>query len=204
MSQRKQQLSELLDNELDVAEIDGFLDDLKRDPLADGETLQHYQLIADAMKDEISDASFMDISGAVMHALDAEPPLEAAKPVKRRRSGFNWSQWTRPVAGMAVAASVAVVTVVTLRGVQPGTGEDQPLLAQTTSQAIPAPALQADVARNIHTVSTEPSPVANRNASAALREYMMNHSEYAGQATMQGVMPYARVVSFGQYQEQNQ
>lgn len=203
MSERKQQLSELLDNELNVSEIDGFLNDLKRDPLADGETLQHYQLIADAMKDEISDASFLDISGAVMHAIDAEPPLVPAKPVKRRSSRFDWSNWTRPVAGMAVAASVAVVTVVTLRGIQPEVASNQPLIAQT-SEVMPAPvALQPEVARNIRVASTDQPPV-NNNGSAALREYMMNHSEYAGQATMQGVMPYARVVSFGQYQEHSQ
>jgi sigma-E factor negative regulatory protein RseA len=201
--QRNEQLSALLDNDMKPEELVQFMDDLQRDPLAEGETLQRYQLIGKTLRGELNAAAFIDVSAAVQRAIDLESvPVTNVRNLRPRWLP-NLSTLLRPAAGLAIAASVAVVTVATVRLVQqsePAAATGQSLAAVTPAP-VPAPVVpvNAQVAQQVQVVAnTSAAPESAAQASPQLNNYLMRHSGVAGQATMQGVMPYARAVSFEQ------
>lgn len=208
MNNRDEQISALHDDALEPHELKAFMQDLRRNPLDDADKLQRYQVVSAALRDELDESSFMDVSAAVHRAIaqDEQPVTQASTP---RR--FDLSAWLRPVAGMAVAASVAMVTVVAFRTIQTESVENpvQAVADARTQDSLqpvfnyqPTIAVNANLNPRLRTVST-----ADASQDATLREqqlsqYMIEHLEYAGQTTMQGMMPYVRVVSFDSRSEQ--
>ena len=198
MSQRDEQLSALLDNALDTREMDQFMQDLKRDPVDDAERMQRYQMVGDVIRDELSEGSFMDVSAAVHRAIQQEPELNT-RAIKPAAKIFDFSAYVKPLTGMAIAASVAMVTVVAVRTVNTEAA-DQPLQAVAENkQVIESQQLaritpvNPAIAQHVRAASTD-APNQTQLRYKQLNEYMMNHSGYTGQASMQGMMPYARVV----------
>ncbi len=194
---REEQLSALLDNALDRNQLDDFMQDLKRDPLSDAETAQRYQLMGDAMRDELNQASFMDISAAVHRAIEQEPAL--SEVAESSPQAFNplllisdaLSRWLKPLAGAAVAASVAMLTVVTFNTVQQGETETEAQLVQSVTPLKVNP----EIARHVRVASTVDQQKTVEQQKQ-LNSYMMQHSGYASQSTMQGMMPYVRAADF--------
>ncbi|MFW2374162.1 MAG: sigma-E factor negative regulatory protein [Gammaproteobacteria bacterium] len=203
MKHRDEHLSAFLDDELDGLELRDFMQDLKRSPVTDAEQLQRYQMIRDVLNDELNQSSFIDISAAVHRTIEQEADAVIEQyPRRKSTSLINLSAWLRPLSGLAIAASVAMVTVVTVRVVSHDATETvQPLVAESQINLPVAPVeymapVNNELLQRIHVVSTEDLEKQSRIREQQLREYMMNHSEYAGQTTIQGMMPYARVVSF--------
>lgn len=198
--QRNEQLSALLDNDMKPEELAQFMDDLKRDPLAEGETLQRYQFIGKTLRGELDAAAFIDVSAAVQRAIEQEssPAITNVRSLRPRRLP-NLSALLRPAAGLAIAASVAVVTVVTVRLLQqsgPDAASGQSMAAVTPAPVVPVNAQLAQQVQVVANTSAAPEPAGL--PSPQLNDYLLRHSGVAGQATMQGVMPYARAVSFDQ------
>lgn len=203
MKDRNEQLSALLDNDMKPEELTQFMDDLHRDPLAEGETLQRYQLIGKTLRGELDAAVFIDVSAAVQRAIELESgPVTNVRSLRPR-----WMPamprvipgLMRPVAGLAIAASVAMVTVISVRMVQqskPGAATGQSMAVITPAPVVPVNAQLAQQVQVVANTASVPEPVGQ--ASPQLNDYLMRHSGVAGQATMQGVMPYARAVSFDQ------
>jgi len=189
MNQSNEQISAILDDQCNEADLQAFMQDLKRDDVADAETLQRYQLMGDGMRDELDQASFMDVSAAVHRAVEQEESYAVVSPVKKFPR-FNLAAWLRPLSGLAIAASVAMITVVSFQTVK---NESNDGLAQPIAQAPSAvitPVNQA-FAQHVRVASTAaPEPTAEQNEQ--LNEFMINH---AGQSSMQGVMPYVRVIN---------
>ena len=195
-SKRKEKISAFLDNEMFHDELMSF--SLSSEP-EDAEVVQRYQLMGDSLRGEVSDSSFIDVSQAVSEALLAENHdfkshdfKSHAEPVSRasnsKTGSFALSAWFRPVAGMAVAASVALVLVATLSGQESTTAP----IAQITEQqpaAIPAVQLAIDNrAGDNESVDKK---------ATDLDPYLINqHLEFATQDTLQGRMPYVRAVSY--------
>jgi len=199
--QREEQLSSLLDSALDEVQLKSFMQDLKRDPVDDAETTQRYRLMGDSMRDELDQSSFMDISSAVSRAIEREPAhSEAAVALQNNKSAsvFNlgelFNRWLKPVAGMAVAASVATVTLVTFNTVNNESANSDVQLAQTnaieSTQRVQA--VNPEIARNVHIASTMQVAKKSPQQQKQLNVYMLQHSGYASQSTMQGMMPYVR------------
>ena len=95
--------------------------------------------------------------------------------------------WLKPAGGLAVAATVAMIMVVTLTDQQSETGEA--VVADMGQQPLPTTPVSSPVGG-----FGEPElalPAVNLNS------YVNEHSEYAAQDTMHGMMPYARAVSYG-------
>jgi len=186
MSKRKEKISAFLDNDLHRDELMSFSLSAEFD---DAEVAQRYQMVGDALRGEMSDASFVDISHAVREALADENivdemPAAAIASDKQTSSGFDWSSWFRPAAGMAVAVFVAVVLVTTLS--EQGDGE----FAEVADNAAQPPAIQVaidDESVNQKTVG---------NKSINLDPYISQHLEFATQDALQGRLPYVRAVSF--------
>ena len=191
MSKRKEKISAFLDNDMHRDELMSFSLSAEAD---DARVALRYQMLGDALRGEMSDSSFVDVSHAVREALADENIADQmtaarAEPSAPEKSGFfDLSAWFKPVAGMAVAASVAVVMVVSV------TEQDNAgvLPVATNVEALPAvqPAVQ---------LAAEGKSIKNKaidNKATDLDPYINQHLEFATQDTLQGRLPYVRAVSF--------
>lgn len=200
MNKRKEKISAFLDNDMHRDELMSFSLSAESD---DAKTAQRYQMMGDALRGEISDSSFIDVSHAVREALANEnigEKISAAKsealsdPLSARPGFFNVSAWFRPVAGMAVAASVAVVMVVTLSGQE--TGTLAPVAANIDTQPEAQPVVRVAVENNLITDKTIDNKVAGNNSIDIDQRLLNQHLEFATQDALQGRLPYVRAVSF--------
>lgn len=194
MNKRKEKISALLDNEIHRDELMSF--SLSSEP-EDADVVRRYQMIGDAMRGEMSGASFVDVSKAVHEALLEESlaneshAAPAGKNTKINSGSFTLSAWFRPVAGMAVAASVALVMVVTLSGQD---GPSQTPVANNTERlpvAKPVLRLAADEAESAD--KKAPTYTKARDLDPRL---VNQHLEFATQDALQGRLPYVRAVSY--------
>ena len=193
MNEDKEKISAWLDDAIEYSEARS-LEVEQSDELFS--TAARYQIIGDALRGKVSDASMIDITAAVREAIDREPgiaprsmPATSSRRHSKRRSKplFDFGSWLRPIGGLAVAATVAMVMVVTLTDQQTETGNA--FVANVGQQPV-----QAVPVRNSAPAYARPTiakPAVNLNS------YVTEHSEYAAQDTIQGMMPYARSVSYG-------
>lgn len=176
--QIREQISALVDGELADTERRLLLERLAREPALRAHW-SNYQLISDSLRQSLAPLTDPGLAGRVMAAVEAEPAQRSERPSR-------WRGALKSVAGLAVAASVAVVAVITLQAPEvapPGAAGVQ--VAATP----PAP---ADYAR---LVPAQPAvPVAR--SSDRLNEYLVNHSEYAASGGMPGMLPHVRIVGY--------
>jgi len=175
----KERTSALLDGELEPRAASETIDILLKD---DG-LLVHwsrYHVVRDVLR----------------HKVYPDAGFPAHRPLSQR-----WRKALKPVAGLALAASVAVVAIVAVRGL--GQLPEQAEIAQVPSTAlapnsaaaiIPVSAIdgggfQPRGLKRLQWNTSEPG-VANR-----LNGYLLNHSEHLGGA-VSGMHPYARIVGY--------
>lgn len=180
----KELLSALIDGEHDSENLLDKLihdDDMK-------ETWSRYHLIGDCLRDNLPNEISSQISTNVSHALSNEPTVLA--PTKKR---FNLN--IRPLAGFAIAASVAMVVVFSIQNnndagssssigaasVAATTSVPTETFSFTEPQFVPAAVTQSDT----------PESIANQR----LNNYLMNHSEYRSNVGVNGILPYVRMVT---------
>jgi len=212
MNDRPEQLSALLDDYHDSAQDRAALSELQSD-VNQQYTLQRYALIGDAMRNELPDQIQLDFAARVRSAIAAEDTLNA-KPVAGRtssRAGGWFASLFKPVAGLAVAASVAIVAVTLVQVRTPG-GDQQAQLASATDLATQAKVEQLASApvrnrNNATLVSGNPAPIVRdghgtnwkiKRGEAAIQSrlnaYLINHNEHSN--SLNGIIPQARVVGF--------
>lgn len=158
-------------NKLDNQDLSALLDGeqlLTNEEIAaqDTTTLGRYALIGDVMRAESEDAFVLDISDSVAKALESEPvyadfsqkqDTQVAATGTDNVIAFNWR---KPVAQLAIAASVAMFAIV---GVQTlPQGEDSPANEIPILQSTPLTGVASPVS-----YSSEP---ALENAEQGLRE----------------------------------
>lgn len=189
-NKRKEKISAFLDNEM-------FRDELMSFSLSseseDAGVVKRYQMMGDSLRGEMSDSSFIDVSQAVREALlDENPTVESpavenhaestSMTTNSKTGSFTLSAWFRPVAGMAVAASVALVMVVTLSGQENVT----PIAKNIEQQPAAMPAVQLAIEnKSVDKKATDIDP-----------RLVNQHLEFATQDTLQGRLPYVRAVSY--------
>jgi sigma-E factor negative regulatory protein RseA len=189
MNEDKEKISAWLDDAAEFSEVDSLDAELDNKSYS---TATRYQMIGDALRGQVTDASMIDISARVHEAIKHEAALSpAARHVRTSRREtkpvFDFGAWLRPVGGLAVAATVAMVMVVTLTEQQGDTGNAVVAnIGQQPVQALPVNNSAPGYAKRGIAV-----PAVNLNS------YVTEHSEFAAQDTMQGMMPYARAVSYG-------
>jgi len=188
---RDEQISALVDDELDAAEAQQGVSSL----LQDTELLDrwgHYHLISDAIRNNLPARVDDQFASRVMAAIDQEPTVLAPprKPAARS-SGLG-----QKVAGLAIAASVAAVAVL---GVQTLYREDPsaPLAAAQQMAQAPVRAPVVQVAASAGTQGNVNIPAhIPPHFDARLHKYLVNHSQLAAQGGIQGAIPYARFVAY--------
>lgn len=216
MSDRKEKLSALLDNALEVDELDQIIHELEKrsDSELDSGQSSRYQMMGEAMRSQVSDVTLIDISAQVREAIDSEsmevvheyPKATAASNISDRPKGMPWfdlNAWLKPLGGLAVAASVAMITVFMVSHEDTGiTGGVQQVASDNTVVDLPKTSLVSAVPVLIPSAQevleqNSLNPVASVDGKPVnLDAYLAEHAEFAAQDTMQGRMPYVRAVSY--------
>lgn len=166
----KEQLSACLDGELDEGELSLLLKRLQRDPDL-GRSLGGYALVGEAMRSQRPVVASAGLTARICTAIAAEPP------VGKVSKGIAWRSpaamnWLRPVTGVAIAAGVAAVAVVSL----------QPTALQPAQQIAAnqnVPAAVAESPAPSYTVPTNTSGAPAFVPAARLTNYVVAHSEYS-------------------------
>ncbi len=228
MNKRKEKISAFLDNDIHSDELMSFSLSAESD---DAKIAQRYQMMGDALRGEMSNSSFVDVSQAVREALVKENIFDEqlhkdvllteatatkaelipeslsdksgifiAPPswlLAKYRSSLNiiLSAWLRPIAGMAVAASVAVVMVVTLSEQETG------LQSIAVKPAVINQGQQPILRVAVDDIAKEKTEIAgNKTAGSKVididQRLINQHLEFATQDALQGRLPYVRAVSF--------
>jgi sigma-E factor negative regulatory protein RseA len=176
----KEQLSAFLDGELPEAETTLLLKRLERDDDLRG-TLSRYSLIGAVLRTDGDVPAARFVAARVSAAIAREP-----SPGRVGRS-----RWLRPAAGLAVAASVAMATILLLPqwlggevdtvivasadDVAAGTPVQAELVQ--AGQVIPVVAATDEPART-YTTPQAPAESSMTLSSAQLASYLVAHSEY--------------------------
>lgn len=173
-SNSDEKLSAFMDDEFHP----DVFDSLKQDTEARARWTR-YHLIRDVLSghtETIPSANFVE---RVSAALRDEPTI--LRPARRRLG-----QTVRQVAGLAIAATVATVAVLTVQqSPVTETGGTQPSLAVVDNAG-----------KDYHQVSNSSAehPI-DSEVQSKLSSYLINHNEYSISSRMQGMLPYMRIVT---------
>lgn len=197
MSDRlRESVSALVDGEADELELRRLLSGSDRETMR--EAWRDYHLLRDSLAGADMRFARFDISGRVQAAL-AEQPGQSVT--------VGGARWWRPLASVAVAASMAAVVVVGVRGFGGGqTGPGSGALdvaevqqAPTAGKVYPAP-VAAGGTGNVAVSAEFGGGAATQNAAAAealaqqrLQRYMLRHTERAALGNGPGLVSFARV-----------
>jgi len=179
------QLSALVDDELADMEIDLVLRRISRDNDA-RDRWERYHLISDVMQGHLPVAFDAGFAARIRQAIEAEPlPQSAARALPA---------WYKPVTGFGLAASVALMALFGLKLnqtdiLQPAT----PLVATTSTLSVPTTPLPIQTV-----VTTRPTGLTSEPVDARLNHYLVNHNGYASMSSVNGMLPYVRMVGYQQ------
>ena len=194
MSEQEQisQLSALFDGELPRDQAELVIRRALKDPALRA-AWSRYSLIGACVRGEPLAAALpqVDLAARVRTRLASEPELSAAGKAdadNAAASANTTSLWRRGALGGAIAASVALVSLVIVKSMMPGTGAPAELTAQQVApqpaavatvppQATPAPLLVArESAPPSYTTPVDDSP---GRRSAPLFNYVAAHNDVA-------------------------
>jgi sigma-E factor negative regulatory protein RseA len=176
--QIREQVSAFLDGELPNSETELLLKRLTRDAEL-RESFGRYALIGEAMRGPGRGLLSKSFSGRVNLAIDGEPAAANA-PITQGRA----PRWWRPLAGVAVAAGVAVVAVGALQH------RTDPSTARVMSSvaAVSTAALQTPREAISYTVPAAFTGVPAAMPPARLTNYVFAHSRYSSGLDQRGVL----------------
>ncbi|MDZ7749508.1 MAG: sigma-E factor negative regulatory protein [Halofilum sp. (in: g-proteobacteria)] len=183
-----QALSALVDGELAGAETARLLRRLGREPALRARWARHHT-VRSALEGVRTDRLGPGSPRACRPRSRTEPA--AVAPLRRRAP----PRWLRPVAGVAIAASVALVAMGGLFALQrQPAGPD--LRVSSLEGGTPA-ATRPGVPAAVPTALTvEGESVASQATRARIGVYLATHSEYAPAAGLPGLVPYSRLTGF--------
>ena len=208
MTDQDEKLSYLLDDypgEEAEASIDEVIGDVNLQYRA-----RRYQMIGAAMRNELPPAIDTDFHTTVMARIrqqSADAPAAQSESPSQAAAKASVLSWItlKPFAGLAVAASVALVTVALWQPLKQESGQlddslvsaDQQKIQQLAEQQIQGAAVPA---------STRLQPLGTRwkverempGLQQKLNAYLVNHTEYSN--PVQGLIPQARVAGFDSQQ----
>jgi len=208
MSDQNEKLSSLMDEYRHTDQDQSVLNELQGD-VNQQYTMQRYQMVGDIMRKELPDQIRLDFAAAVRSKIEHEPAYnvkvtEAAKTVEQ--PSWFWSMFFKPVAGLAVAAAVAVVTITTFQAPTGSESQSEIIASSDSSQARIEQLAQIPVISNAVRVAANPQGLtpakgmtwkikrSEPEMQSKLNTYLVNHNEYSN--SMQGLIPQARVVGF--------
>ena len=181
--QQRERLSALLDAQLDHQEIPIEISRLIKQN-GNREQWYRYHLIGDAIRQELGPVVDSRLAERISKQLEQEPVVLAPSALPNKGGS-----WQKPAAGIAIAASVALMAV-TLA----------PQFINPTSGDRPNEMAAADTlpAQNIYVADdgTRWDMLQKPKVESRLNNYLVNHQEFAPAGNMKGIMPYASFVSY--------
>jgi len=188
-------LSRILDEDVSEFEAQRVLKDMKSDSELRMK-LQRYSLIGHAIRNELPEKIDNNFVDNVMNKLSDEnmfvpqqndiPGIE--KETVKESTGF------KTAIGLAIAASVAVLSVVSF----------QNYMQTNNNNAVPAAVVADRVVEesDIQRVSTEDlqNNISNPEAEASFNSYIMNHTEFASPRVS---VPHVRIVGYDKDKNNN-
>lgn len=163
--------------------------------------MRRYQIIGDAMRHELPQAIDTDFHQSVMARIREQ--AEDSPQMSTQDSTASRLSWLtlRPFAGLAVAASVALVTVALWQPLKQESGQPDDSLVSADQQKIEQLAGQ-QVKGGAVPVSNRVQALGTRwklehempGLQQKLNAYLVNHTEYSN--SVQGLIPQARVAGF--------
>ena len=186
MSDKRNKLSALMDSELH--DVEQGIKQLAKDKEMQ-DVWQRYHLARDVMKGQVSDFPTLDISAAVHESLKSEPAI--LTPIWRRLSP---RYIMKQAAGLAVAAAVGSVAVLTVQQTQLVSSNNDVIAGVTPDSSYQTPSqIQPEKIRQVSFTTREKLDHA---VESKLSGYLVNHNEFSTSIRVSGVMPYTRIVSF--------
>lgn len=179
-------VSALMDGQLQDGEPEAIRD-LIRDESA-RQAWGRYHLISDCMRGDLPSRMDPRLAERISIALRNEPTVMAPQPSFPRAI-------IKPIAGFAIAASVAALAIV---GVQlhHDARELQPV-AKLASAQLPPLQPEGHISLASGHPRTQPArPQLSRGRlNSRLNRYLVNYNEYRNNAAVQGMFPYVRIVA---------
>ena len=182
-TESKEHLSSLMDGE--VSQETGRF--LVRRLGADAnlrETWARYHLIRDCLRNQDGQIVQVKLSNRVNSTLS-----EDIEPMPQKKQA---SKWFKPVAGFAVAASVALVAVMTVYD------QNQPDIGPAVASPVTSVASDSFTSPNIPTGTMQSTPVnlsgTSSHESQRMNAYFLRHSQVTGDAGGRGFVPFVPIV----------
>ena len=172
-----EQVSALADDELDAREAALLLERMSRDnSLRDA--WERYHLVGEALRKGVAPGS-IDLAARVATLVEHDSPENNRRLVSR-----HVLAQLRPVAGLAIAASVAMVAVFTLQA------------PMAPSEVVPVAGNPPATVPLMTPQRADFSGVRSPELQDQLRSYLLNHSEHSRSARLRGgVMPYVQIAA---------
>jgi|SRR6185312_6719892 len=178
------QLSAMFDDELPEAECQLLARRLSRDDLLKARW-RRYAVIGAAVRAEHGVRLETNLAARVSAAISAEPSLAGAAVAGKRAGAGGGLRWWQPVAGGAIAAGVAALSVLWIRAQSP-VGND-PLLADNSppttitspNGTTPNAPSTSDSNSNIYVVPNAVEPRTALVPQAELANFVVAHSEFS-------------------------
>lgn len=183
----KEKISELLDDELNDLEHHRLMK-----VLADNREMrgvwERYHLMRAALRNELEVMVSPNMADRIGESIQTMSP-DVVHPAGRP---FRFPRYARVAAGLAIAASVTVVAILTLQPMSPPNTPESTIALQNTPGS----------ATGLVTVSG-PTSLVKAPRQGSLNAYLVEHSEYTPNAGMNGMLSYVRIVGYGNSKPQN-
>ena len=179
-----EQLSACLDGELPPTELDLLLKRLGPGAKQADQATQlraaigRYSLIGEALRAERPAVASRDFANKVMAAVAEESPQAPAVASRRAKISPAAIRYLRPVAGIAVAAGVAAVAVLSMQPIEQPERAAAPALVAANEPTVAPTAASADSDPGSYVVPTSTSSSAFIPGTR-LTNYVVAHSEYS-------------------------
>lgn len=149
---------------------------------------ERYHLIRDTMRGNVPPIVDKDFSNKIMTTIDGA----AASDLPSERSNRQPYAMLKPFAGVAIAACVAVVTVLSVKALIVNAP------SVNTGAVAQLDAGDQQAVRRRETDARGSLSSSNPREEARLNSYLVNHAEYASRRSM---IPYARIVGYDMRQK---
>ena len=203
-NQLGESLSALMDGEASERDIELVLDNLDQESVRD--TWRRFNNARHGLGPGAGEAvTGIDLSAGIMSALADEPAPELAAdvdstPVTIQPVG-RWHRFSRPVASLAVAASVCAAVLLGTQFYGVPVEDNLPAVERISSGGVVNPLSGAAVrtGADFTTPAVEPAQQSSDYDAIArdrLQRYLLPHTEEAALNGPRGMMPFARVATF--------
>jgi len=195
----EERVSALVDSELTSFESRRLINELEKDPVL-RERWGRYHLIGDVLRDQVPAEINSGFAAGVMARINDE-----AIP---RLSSTHSNTWLKPLSGVAITATVAIVSLLGLKSLTSEGGLTPAQIVESESTSVasqPAVASVDSAAANglVQPVSVEKANSKDSQAKAEIlkpvvsdprmNSYLATHAEFAARP---GIMPRVRVIGF--------